>query len=109
MYRIWDAIVTLHDMRLVVLSALLSLFACATAMTMLARARNHAGRVSLIWAIAAGVVSGCGIWAMHFVAMLAFDPGFPISYEIGFTALSIIVAVVVSAAGFVVALRPSSK
>src|SRR5690349_20133260 len=109
MYRVLDCIVTLHDPLLFVLAGLLCLFACSGAMTMLARARANNGTQSLAWVWGAGLVSGCGIWGTHFVAMLAFHPGFPLAYKIGLTIFSIIMAVVLCAAGFAVAIRPSTK
>ena len=30
---------------------------------------------------------GCGIWATHFIAMLAYEPGVPVAYGVGQTAL----------------------
>ena len=47
---------------------------------MVARARAVAvGARALVWLIGAGVVAGCGIWATHFVAMLAYQTGLPIA------------------------------
>src|SRR5205085_11648232 len=53
---------------------------------------------------AAGAAAGCGIWATHFVAMLAYDPGIAIAYNIGLTALSLAAAAAVTAIGLAVAL-----
>ena len=56
----------------------LCLLACATAMSMIARARAaDVGRARLTWLAGAGAVAGCGIWGTHFVAMLAYAPVFP--------------------------------
>ena len=33
---------------------------------------------------------GFGVWATHFVAMLAFSPGMPTAYDVPLTALSLI-------------------
>ena len=109
MLRVLDSIVTLHDMHLVVLAVLLCLFACGTAMTMLARVRDNTGYVAFAWVGAAGLVAGCGVWATHFVAMLAFNPGFPLAYDVSDTILSVIVAAVLCATGFAIALQRSNK
>src|SRR5262249_23657030 len=42
-------------------------------------------------------------WATHFIAMLAYDPGVTIAYNIGLTALSLIAAALVTAGGLAVA------
>src|SRR5262249_16413918 len=52
---------------------------------------------------------GGGIWSMHFIAMLAFVMPIPMSYDIGLTALSLVVAIVVTGVGFqVISSRSSS-
>src|SRR5882757_5416460 len=93
-----------HDLRLVVLAGLLCFCACATAMSMIGRARRAAGRVQLIWLAAAGVVGGCGIWATHFVAMLAYQTNMPVGYDAGITLLSAAIAIVLSGVGYWVAI-----
>ena len=46
-----------------------------------------------------GLAVGFGIWATHFVAMLAFRPGFTLSYDVGLTAASLAIAILVCGAG----------
>src|SRR5436309_13139551 len=53
---------------------------------------------------AAGIMTGCGIWATPFIAMLAYTPGFALSYDLAITMLSLVVAIVVVSSGFAVAL-----
>ena len=48
------------------------------------------------------VALGGGIWSMHFIAMLAFLMPMPMSFDIGLTALSLLVAMGVTGAGFYV-------
>jgi NO-binding membrane sensor protein with MHYT domain len=60
----------------------------------------------LPWVMAASFALGAGaIWSMHFIGMLAFDLGIPVSYDIPITALSLVLAWGVSALGFYVASR----
>jgi signal transduction histidine kinase len=93
-----------HDLRLVLLAAILCLFACVTAMTMIARGRAAGGAVRTVWLVAAGMAAGCGIWGLHFVAMLAYRTGLPVSYNAPLTGLSILIAVSLCALGFWVSL-----
>ena len=51
------------------------------------------------------IVFGGGVWATHFVAMLAFQPGLAIGYDIGLTLISIGAAMSISWLGFAAALR----
>lgn len=54
--------------------------------------------------LAAGLVAGCGIWATHFIAMLAYRMGPPVAYDASLTALSALIGIVVSTAGFAMVL-----
>jgi len=49
---------------------------------------------------------GTGIWAMHFVGMLAFQLPIPIAYDWSTTCLSMLIAIVVSAVALFVLRRP---
>ncbi|HEY3636835.1 MAG TPA: MHYT domain-containing protein, partial [Rhizomicrobium sp.] len=106
MFRVLGCITQQHDLRLVALAALLCLFACTTAMFMIARGREALGPLRSSWLITGGIVAGCGIWGLHFVAMLGYDPGLPVAYDIWRTALSVIVAAAVCAVGFRLTLSP---
>ena len=108
MLRVIGCLTQQHDVRLVVLAGLLCLFASATAMSMISRARISSGRMRMFWLCAAGVVAGSGIWGTHFVAMLAFQPGIPMGYDIGLTILSVIIAAGLCGAGFAWALMPNA-
>jgi diguanylate cyclase (GGDEF)-like protein/PAS domain S-box-containing protein len=49
------------------------------------------------------VVTGCGIWATHFIAMLAFTPGVPVAYDPWLTVLSLAAAMLVTSLGLAIA------
>jgi len=95
-----------HDLRLVAIAALLCAFSCWTTGTLLSRVRISAGRQRRNWTAAAAFVFGAGVWATHFVAMLAFQTSFPISYAIDWTIVSIGVAVAMSGIGFTLMFQP---
>jgi NO-binding membrane sensor protein with MHYT domain len=105
MLHVIGCITQQHDLRLVLAAALLCLFACATAMGMIMRARATDANRRWAWLAAAGFVAGSGIWATHFVAMLAFHAGLPIAYDEILTATSAAVAITLCAVGFGVALE----
>ena len=108
MIRVLGCIFGQHDLRLVVVAASLCLLACATSLTMIARARAAGkGRARLQWLAGAGAVAGCGIWATHFVAMLAYRTGLAVGFDIGLTILSALIAMALCALGFAVAVRVS--
>ncbi|HWA91207.1 MAG TPA: MHYT domain-containing protein [Rhizomicrobium sp.] len=100
MLRVLGCIAFDHDPRLVLLAAILCLFSCGTAMSLIGRARAGDARQRLMWIAGAGFAAGSGIWATHFVAMLAYRSSFPFDYDIGLTFLSVAVAIVLCGAGF---------
>ncbi|MFI0962268.1 MHYT domain-containing protein [Streptomyces sp. NPDC021080] len=59
------------------------------------------------WLALGAATIGCGIWTMHFVAMVGFRiQGIPIDYDSRLTSLSLVVAIVTAGAGvFVVGYR----
>lgn len=109
MFRVLNCLATEHDWRLVVVAGAVCLLASLTAINLFHRARATAGRGRATWIIAAGAAAGCGIWATHFIAMLAYDPGVSIAYNIGLTALSLVAAAAVTAGGLGVALPDSPR
>ena len=51
----------------------------------------------------ASLAAGSGIWATHFIAILAYGPGIGVSYHVGLTVLSLVMAVAVTCGGLCVA------
>jgi PAS domain S-box-containing protein len=96
-----------YDATLVILSILIAIAASYTALDLAGRIKAATGRVaSASWLITAALAMGGGIWSMHFVAMLAFRmPGMDVSYDVGLTILSLLLAIVVTGIGFFVVSR----
>ena len=105
MIQIFGCITEQHDLRLVVLAGIICLFAMYTALSLFARAHSSTDHTRYFWLAGTALVAGTGVWATHFVAMLAFDPGIPIGYDVSLTAASVIVAVLLSGLGFFVGLH----
>jgi len=104
MFHVYDCITRQHDLRLVLLAAVICLFGCHTSLNLLGRARaNSHGQIGWAWVSAGAFVAGASVWATHFVAILAFQPGVPIAYHLGLTIVSIIIAVAVIWIGFAIA------
>lgn len=103
MYQVVSCLVFQHDYRLVLLAAVICVLASFTAFKIYAHAVSTAGLQRHGWSVLTGVCTGSGIWATHFVAMLAYDPGLPTAYEPVTTVASLIIAVVVTTLGFGIA------
>src|SRR5712672_2810959 len=98
-----------HDPYLVALSILVASFASYTALDLSGHAGVARGFARSVWLVAAAITMGGGIWSMHFVAMLAFIMPTPMSYDIGLTTLSLVVAMFVTGGGFYVISRHSGS
>jgi signal transduction histidine kinase len=100
MIRVYGCIIDQHDFRLVILAGFLCLFASYTALSLFARVLSTSRRTRYLWLIGTAFVSGTGIWATHFVAMLAFRPGLPLGYNLPLTAASVTLAILISGLAF---------
>src|SRR5438445_12196006 len=109
MYQVLTCLTTEHDWRLVLLGGTVCLLASAVAISLFHRARASQGRARLVWLGLDATVSGCGIWATHFIAMLAYDPGNGAGYSIRVTVLSLIFAIAITAVGLSVALSGAAR
>jgi diguanylate cyclase len=107
MLKIYNCIATEHDLRLVGLAAFVCVLASFTAVNLLRHARKSTGQMRHLWLSVSAISTGFGIWATHFVAMLAFTPGIPSGYNITLTLLSLVVAILLTAAGLAVSLIPN--
>ena len=98
-----------HDLRLVILAGLICVAASAAAVILLRHARDGGGTDGRRWLIAAGMASGLGIWATHFIAMIGYDPGVVRGYALVPTVASLLTAVAGTTGGFWLALRSAQR
>src|ERR1700736_4346215 len=104
MLIVYNCVVNLHDLRLVGLAAVICALASFTAISLLHHVRKSTGPMRAIWLAVSATASGFGIWATHFIAMLAFSPGMPTAYNISLTFLSLVAAIILTGVGLAVAL-----
>ncbi|PDT03887.1 bifunctional diguanylate cyclase/phosphodiesterase [Rhizobium chutanense] len=98
-----------HDWRLVLAAAVVCLIGAMAAMLPLSRAQGFDGGRRKLWIGASAFAFGTGVWATHFIAMLAYDGGMPISYRLGLTALSFLLSVAGSWAAILIASQSRSR
>ena len=105
MSSVYRCFVSQHDMVLIGVGVSICMLATLSAISLFAHAGQSRGRMRAVWIGVAALAGGVGIWAVHFVAMLAFDPGVASGYRVGPTAASLVVAVLFTSVGLAVALR----
>ena len=98
-----------YNASLVALSIAIAVLASYTALDLGGRIRGATPGARWGWLGAASLAMGGGIWAMHFVGMLAFEMGMPVIYGIRLTLLSFVVAVGSTGAAFAWVTRPGAR
>ena len=93
MLSILGCIIDEHDLRLVAVACVICALSSVTTVQMLGRAQATKGASRTSWIGAGGVAFGCGVWATHFVAMLAYTPHMPHGFELPLTVASLLFAI----------------
>src|ERR1700758_5682439 len=109
MFRVVTCLTGEHDLRLVALAGVICFLASGAAVSVMHRAIATHGRARTIWIATAGAATGCGIWATHFIAMLAYDPGVVGGDGIVLTGLSLLAAIAVTSAGLALAVNARAQ
>jgi diguanylate cyclase (GGDEF)-like protein/PAS domain S-box-containing protein len=104
MDQVYACLTVDHDWRLVLLAAAVCILASAVAVSLFHRAQSTTGRAHFVWLALDAAAAGCGIWATHFIAMLAYAPAAHAGYDFTLTALSLLIAMLITGAGFGLAL-----
>ena len=96
-----------YDYKLVLLSIVIAFISSLAAFMFTARvARNRGGSSATAWMILGAIAMGSGIWAMHFISMLAWSLPIPMGYSFDETALSWLIAISVSWVALDIASKP---
>ncbi|MFC3228543.1 MHYT domain-containing protein [Marinibaculum pumilum] len=104
-----DTYIASYDLNLVALSVVIATLAGMVALTIGARLTQVEGRwPRFLWLGAGSTVMAGGIWAMHFVGMLAFSLPCAVNYDLSVTMLSTIPAWLASFAALAVSSRSDS-
>ena len=104
MFQVLDCLTKEHDWHLVLLAAAICLLASGVTIGLFQRARATHGPARLVWLGLDSAAGGCGIWATHFISMLAYNPGAGAGYDLALTVLSLVFAVMVTGVGISIAL-----
>jgi len=85
---------------MVVVAALVCLCATLTAFRLYSRMNGATGLARGAWLLFTSLVAGSGVWATHFLGMLAYDPGLKTGYSPTGTMMSLMIAVLFMGGGF---------
>src|SRR5438874_13548505 len=79
-----------YETPLVLISILVAIVASYSALSLAGRVAESRGRAMLAWTVGGAVAMGSGIWAMHFIGMLAFRLPIPIAFDLPITLVSLL-------------------
>ncbi|TCS32602.1 NO-binding membrane sensor protein with MHYT domain [Paucimonas lemoignei] len=96
-----------YKVSLVIVSVLVAMLASYTALSLAGRVVQSQGRTARWWIAGGAFAMGAGIWAMHFIGMLAFRLPIPLGYDLGITLLSLLIPVAVSGAALWLVSQPA--
>jgi NO-binding membrane sensor protein with MHYT domain/CheY-like chemotaxis protein/nitrogen-specific signal transduction histidine kinase len=82
-----------YETPLVLTSILVAIVASYSALSLAGRVTEAAGRTKFAWILGGAIAMGSGIWAMHFVGMLAFRLPIPIAYDVPITLVSLVLPI----------------
>lgn len=91
------ALQTSYDTKLVLLSIAIASLASYAALSVAGRIRAaDSGNKRRVWLLAGSITMGGGVWAMHFIAMLALKLPIAVSYDVFITLVSTVPAIFAS-------------
>ncbi|WP_017254888.1 putative bifunctional diguanylate cyclase/phosphodiesterase, partial [Pseudomonas tolaasii] len=70
-----------------------AILASYTALDLAGRIATAKGRAVYMWMTGGALAMGVGVWSMHFIGMLALRLPFALGFDLGITALSLLIAV----------------
>lgn len=93
MYRLIDCITQEHHYGLVAVAAFICVVGSVLSVHMTSRLRQWTGKRRLVQLPLASLITGSTIWSTHFIAMLAYEPGYEHGYEPVLTGVSLLVGI----------------
>ncbi|ACI50593.1 diguanylate cyclase/phosphodiesterase [Gluconacetobacter diazotrophicus PA1 5] len=103
MRTIFGCIIAEHSLSLVIAAGLLCGLGSWVTARLFFRTLDTTGLQKYGWHFLTALTAAVSIWCTHFIAMLGFHPGVPVGFDPVLTIVSLLIAVIGSTAGFVLA------
>src|SRR5438067_2460153 len=91
---------------MVALSLAIAVFASHAALDLAGRTAAATGRMRLFWLLGGASSMGLGIWAMHYIGMLAFHLPVAVFYDLPTVLFSLAAAILASGVALFIVSRP---
>lgn len=92
-----------HNLAMVVVAAVVCVAGSLTVLRLFADVVRTTGMQKAGWQFIAAVAAGSSIWCTHFIAMLGYEPGVPVSFDAVLTIVSLLLAICGCWLGFAIA------
>jgi diguanylate cyclase (GGDEF)-like protein len=103
MMTVLNCIVQKHNIWLVIVAVLLCVAGSWVTARLFLRTTISSGLQRLGWHFLTALAAGVAIWCTHFVAMIGFDAGVAVGFDPVLTIISLLIAIVGSTVGFILA------
>ncbi|NVN11517.1 putative bifunctional diguanylate cyclase/phosphodiesterase [Nguyenibacter vanlangensis] len=98
-----NKLLSVHDLWLVLMASLVCANGSWASISLFDRATRTNGTRQAAWQVLTAIAAGTTVWCTHFVAILAFNPGVPVTFDTDLTMLSLLLAMLGAGLGFVIA------
>lgn len=99
-----------YDLLLVLVSYAIAVFGSYVGLNLAIRVpAAKPGTDLYLWVALSSIAIGGAIWSMHFIGMMAVDMQMPVTYDVGLTVVSLLLAVLFVAVGIVIVGRGASS
>jgi len=105
--RVLACLAAEHNLRLVLLAALVCAATSFTSFRAYCYVAQEQGARRVGWIFLTAICTGAGIWASYFVAMLAYEPGHTTAYDPILVIASLLIAATGALVGFAISSRGS--
>lgn len=104
-----DQMGTHYNTWIVLLSFALAVTAAYSALNLISQVSHSTGRIRRLWLLSGACVLGSGMWAMHFVGIMASQFPFEIGYRPGRAVLSLLISMLSSFVALWIATKPRQR
>jgi diguanylate cyclase (GGDEF)-like protein len=98
-----------HDLKLVILAAILCVSGVWVSFKLYRRALGTNGAQTLGWIFLTAVCAGTSIWSTHFIAMLGYRADVPVTFDPVMTIVSLLIAMVGTGIGLALSISKINK
>ncbi len=91
MISVVSCIIFEHDLRLVLMAAIMCVVGAITVVNLFRRSCASVAHARIAWSILTSIATGASIWSTHFISMLAYQAEIPVRFDVILTMVSLLI------------------